>query len=122
MNALSWIAVFIGGGLGSLLRFGMSHMFRNLDVSTTVWATFSSNLIATGILGWVVFKLTTDSYSPTYFFLAVGLCGGFSTFSTFSMETVQMIRDGQIGLATFNVIGSVLACIFLLLILSKIWK
>lgn len=122
MNWTSAIAVFIGGGLGSLLRFAISAAFRNFDVQTMVWSTLTSNVLASAFLGWVVFKLAPITASPLYFLLAIGFCGGFSTFSTFSLETMHLIREEQMGLALFNVLASVSICIVLLFFLSKLLK
>lgn len=122
MNWTAWLLVFLGGGIGSVLRFSMSLVFKNMETAHMAWATFSSNLVATGILGWVVFKIASPAGSSLYLFFAIGLCGGFSTFSTFSFETVGMLREGHYGIAAINVMGSMAACIILLIILSKIWK
>ncbi|MEQ9187449.1 MAG: CrcB family protein [Cryomorphaceae bacterium] len=122
MSWTSAIAVFIGGGFGSLLRFAISAAFRNFDVQTMVWSTLTSNILASAFLGWVVFKLAPLTASPLYLLLAIGFCGGFSTFSTFSLETMHLIKEEHMGLALFNVLASVSICVVLLFFLSKLLK
>ena len=63
MNWLSITAVFLGGGVGSLLRYGMSALFRSLEVQTLALATISSNVIASALLGIVVFRINPSVIS-----------------------------------------------------------
>ena len=119
MNWLSITAVFLGGGVGSLLRYGMSALFRSLEVQTLALATISSNVIASALLGIVVFRINPSVNSPLFLFLAVGLCGGFSTFSTFSLETLQFFRNGQIMWGVANILVTVIVCVLIMYILSR---
>lgn len=107
-----WLAVFLGGGIGSVLRFGVSRVVK-LMVPDAVfpWATLISNLLATALLAWLVLRLQLHQPGREHWqaLFAIGLCGGFSTMSTFSMENHQLLRDGQYGFAVANVLITVTA-------------
>jgi CrcB protein len=117
---MNWLAVFIGGGLGSALRYLLSIGLNRYGILP--WGTILANLLATLILGVVVFyfgeKLGRQS-TGLFVLLTIGFCGGFSTFSTFSMEVFQLMRDGQFGYAIANVAISIIGAI---LILYFLWN
>ena len=119
---MSWFMVFIGGGLGSVVRYGISmfvlrHFQDNLPIATLVSNVFACLLLA------LVFSLNSDFQGVGGRLLklavVVGFCGGFSTFSTFSYETVQLIKNGNHLVAAGNVIISVAFCLILLYKLTK---
>ena len=92
--------VFFGGGLGSLCRYGIGKW-----MDTWTWnipmGTFAANMLACLILGLVMGQMMIKNDFPSSYklFLATGFCGGFSTFSTFSFENVELLRVGDIALA-----------------------
>ena len=116
---MNWLAVFIGGGLGSIARFGISRLFANLEITQFPIATFLANIIGTGILAVVIYKFVLPSTHWSFYFVAIGFCGGFSTFSTFSLETIQLLKNGQIVWAITNVAVSIIFCLVLVYLLSK---
>lgn len=105
---MEWLAVFIGGGLGSLARFAIARLLDS-RLYAFIWATPVTNLISCVILG-VLLGLLTKSAPGVRIFWMVGFCGGFSTFSTFTAETYQYVQEGQWFLALINIFGSVIIC------------
>lgn len=101
--------VFIGGGLGCLARFSLSQFVNHLIKSPFPFGTFMSNMLACTLLA--LFVLGAREYSEEHTWiqplLIMGFCGGFSTFSAFSYESVQLIDQGNILIAALNIVISI---------------
>lgn len=117
---MNWLAVFIGGGVGSILRYAVTGWAKSWPIHP-IAGTFISNILASLTLALVVFGVFKNITpgTPTYLFLAVGVAGGFSTFSTFSLENVMLIRNGDFYLAMINILANVLICFALIWFISK---
>ncbi|MFM7566229.1 MAG: fluoride efflux transporter FluC [Flavobacteriales bacterium] len=118
---MNWILVFIGGGLGSLSRYFISV---KLPYQGGIpWATLLSNLLASAVLGVILLVGKTDQ-KPEWLipFLGIGFCGGFSTFSTFSAESIQLLQQGNYLLFGLNLGLSLLGCLGVLYLLSFPFK
>ena len=87
-------SIALGGALGSISRFGISSLLNQ----NHPWGTLSANVMGSLILGGL-FATTKQgmlsSESPFFAFLAIGFCGAFTTFSTFSLEVFQILGDGK---------------------------
>ncbi|OAI39689.1 hypothetical protein AYO40_05570 [Planctomycetaceae bacterium SCGC AG-212-D15] len=105
------LVVMLGGALGTLLRYEIGEW-----VKTQPWAqggfpygTFFINITGSFILGaaaTLIFRLPPE-YAGWYAFVGIGFCGGYTTFSSFELETYNLIRDGSWRLALLYVVGSV---------------
>lgn len=106
------IAVFVGGGLGSVLRYAMTLWIPVTGQSYFPWATFLSNIAASFVLGLLIglgIKSSLDNRIPLL--LIVGFCGGFSTFSTFSNEVFVLLERGDYAQSICYALSSMVTCV-----------
>ena len=115
-----FLLVAAGGALGSMARFGLGLLAARLAPNAT-WpvGTFAANILgglAMGLLvGWLAFK--GGAHQETIrLFAAVGVLGGFTTFSSYSLEAVMMIERRDYALAAAYVVGSVVLAVVALFI------
>jgi len=108
-----FFAIFVGSGLGGLIRFGLSKEVDKWFNHHFPFGTFVVNILACFILGLVIgFAEHRQLLSPNVrLFLAVGFCGGFSTFSTFSNETLNLLQSGLYMTTILYIIASVSLCV-----------
>ena len=105
--------VFFGGGLGSVVRYSLGKWINTQHRQDFPWGTLTVNVIACLALGLIIGLADHKQIiSPsTRLFWAVGFCGGFSTFSTFSQETLYLLQNGfNISLGLY-IIGSLVLCV-----------
>ncbi len=109
---LNVLAIFIGGGLGSLSRYGIAVLLRMYSMDFPI-ATLSVNIIGSLILGFAValFWNKAPMHDTLKLAITVGFCGGLTTFSTFSWETFDLIKQGDYLLAFLYTVVSVLVCV-----------
>lgn len=107
MNA--YILVGLGGAIGAMLRYGAGVSLGSLANGFPV-ATFAVNLagsIAMGLLIGILAKTTPQYQNEIRLFLAVGIFGGFTTFSSFSLDAFRLLERGDYLLAGLYILGSV---------------
>lgn len=106
---LNILAVGIGGFVGAVSRYLIGLIPVNETLQFPI-KTFGINILGCILIGILaVMAAKNDSINPhMMLFLKVGLCGGFTTFSTFALETGDLIKAGNTGLALIYVLGSVL--------------
>ena len=106
-----FLLIFFGGGLGALCRYFVTTFFAGRFGNFPA-GTFTANILGSFLMGLVLGILISRSSENFRLFAAVGFLGGFTTFSSFSAETFNLIQSGQIFFAAINVVGSVTAGIF----------
>jgi fluoride exporter len=107
MNA--YLIVFLGAGLGGVLRYGVNVAALRLLGSTFPYGTLTVNIVGSLIMGMLVgyFALKVDLDQTWRLFLTTGMMGGFTTFSAFSLETALLYERGTLGLTALYVVASV---------------
>ena len=104
------LIVALGGAIGSVARYGLSGLVHRHLSGTFPYGTLAVNVLGCLAIG-AVLRLTEDRLllGPTSrLFLAVGILGGFTTFSSFGYETMKLMQNRQMGMALLNVAGNVL--------------
>jgi len=110
------LLVGVGGALGAMGRYGAAVMFTRLGIVGFPWATMAVNIFGSlgmGILIGYLAHATPAWQAEARLLLAVGMLGGFTTFSAFSLDVVTLVERGQVanalGYAAVSVLASVLA-------------
>lgn len=109
-----YLLVMLGGAMGSAARYWCSGLVANLFGQTFPWGTLFVNVLGSLIIG--LFNTLTGPDGKLLVgtdarqFVMVGFCGGYTTFSSFSLQTLNLMRDGEFGWAGANVALSVLVC------------
>ena len=105
-----WLAVAVGGAIGSMLRYGIGQLTTNVLGTTPVLATFTVNVSGSFLLG-IFYTLYNDRLVTSIelrVLIGVGLIGGYTTFSTFSFETIRLIESGESIKAIANILTNLL--------------
>jgi len=110
---LKFVYIFLGSGLGGLIRFGLGRWINSWHNSNFPFGTFVVNILACLVLGFVVGLADNRQLISTEskLFWVIGFCGGFSTFSTFSNEALTLYQsDNHIVNITY-IVTSVIVCL-----------
>jgi len=103
---MEYLLVFVGGGLGATCRYLVTSLLAG-KLGSFPLGTFTANIVGSFVMGLVLGILVGKSSEHFRLFAAVGFLGGFTTFSSFSAETLNLLQGGQIFLAAANVLVSV---------------
>jgi CrcB protein len=112
---LPWLAVAAGGALGSVARFWMTGAVTSLTGPRFPYGTLLINILGSFVIGLVAGLTLTPArmgmHPDMRIFLMVGVCGGFTTFSAFSLQTLELMQTGDTLPALLYVIASVVLCV-----------
>lgn len=122
---INYILVSIGAAIGGAVRYGLSNYIQKNQSIIFPSGTLLVNITGSFILGIIMFYLNEKELisNELRLFLTVGFCGGFTTFSTFSYETIMLFRDSEIGLAILNIFLNLILCllgVYLAYLISKL--
>lgn len=102
------LVIFVGAGVGGLARYAVSEWIQSATGSGFPWGTLLINVTGSLLLTFAYGVLDGISAAPEWrAFLGIGVLGGYTTFSTFSFETMRLLQDGEWERALFYVLGSV---------------
>jgi CrcB protein len=108
---MAYIIVFLGGGIGAALRHGVNLAAARLLGSSFPWGTLTVNVVGSLVMGlmaaWFAFEGSPSQHWRL--FLTTGILGGFTTFSTFSLDTAVLYERGELGAAAVYIVVSVAA-------------
>jgi len=108
------LLVTIGGAIGTLARYLISVLTLPIN-SELPWGTIGVNVTGSFVIGFFgTLTLAHGRYAASEnirLFVMVGLCGGYTTFSSFSLQTLDLIRSGAIVRASINIVASVALCV-----------
>jgi CrcB protein len=118
-------AVALGGALGSVLRYWSNQWVYLIAGRGFPWGTLFVNVLGSLLIG-LLFAFFAGRPAPPIWraFLLIGVLGGFTTFSTFSIETALLLERGETGRALANALGSVIACVgaaYSGYVLARLW-
>ena len=106
-----WLLVGIGGALGSMARHGLNHVIHQRNLAATFpLGIFVINVFGSAVIGMFAGAIAGGRLAVSFeirTFLIVGLIGGFTTFSSFSLDTLALVRGGHLVAAMWNVLGQV---------------
>lgn len=115
MNIQLYLAVALGGALGTVARYGLSGAVANAFGETFPWGTLIINVTGSFMIGLFGALTGPDGRylvgSAARQFVMIGFCGGYTTFSSFSLQTLALMRDGEWIYAGWNILGSVVLCL-----------
>lgn len=114
---LNCLAVGLGGFIGAVVRYLIGFIPIKNPTSFPIH-TFIINIVGAFAIGCIVFAAAKNGHmdSRVILFLKVGICGGFTTFSTFSLETAELIKNGCVTVAVLYVVASVVLGVFVVML------
>jgi CrcB protein len=101
------LLIAVGGSLGAVARYSLSTYVLETVNSVFPWGTLVVNLSGSFLIG-VMVELFDEALVPTDYrsLMTIGFLGAYTTFSTYSLETVNLLRDGELKLASLNILAS----------------
>lgn len=110
------ILLLIGGAVGTLARYALAGFTHKIYLGTFPMGTLMVNLLGSLVIGFLWGISESRNISPNYrSFVFIGLLGGFTTFSTYALETMNLLRENEIRQALTNMVATNLLGLFLVL-------
>lgn len=106
------LAIAVGGGTGALLRHWVNHMIQSrygADFPLGIFLVNAIGCLTIGIVAGLIASARVHIGEAGRAFIVVGILGGFTTFSSFGLDTFTLARGGQLGAAAFNAVGQLVA-------------
>ncbi len=110
---INYLIVSLGAAIGGAFRYWLSGVIQKNLPASFPYGTLTVNVVGSLFLGIIIFIIDSRqmiSYQ-TKIFLTIGFCGGFTTFSTFSFETINLIKHSEFLLAFVNIMLNVILCL-----------
>jgi CrcB protein len=109
------VAIAVGGAVGAVLRFWLSTAVSTLVGGRFPYGTLAVNAVGSGLMGflYVLFYERMESNTELRAAILIGVLGAFTTFSTFSIETMALLEEGEYLKASLNVLASVVLCLII---------
>lgn len=121
-----FLTVALGGAIGAMLRYGAGRVAAQFTNAPGLHATFFVNIVGSALMGalvaWLIAREQTLSTHSIYLFLGMGVLGGFTTFSAFSLEVVHMLNAGESLKATAYALVSVVGAVMALFVAFHIMR
>jgi len=112
---ITWLVVALGSALGGMARYGVGLLAVRLVGASFPWGTLLINVVGSFVIGLFGALTLADGPMPASaelrVFVMVGICGGFTTFSSFSLQTVDLLQAGETAAVAFYIVASVALCL-----------
>ena len=114
-TATRYLVIGLGSAVGGMARYWCTGILARVLGETFPWGTFVVNVAGCAFIGWFAGATVPEGrwFVPSLArqFVMVGVCGGFTTFSSFGFETLRLVGDGQYAKAVANIVGSLVLCL-----------
>ncbi|MCH6257162.1 fluoride efflux transporter CrcB [Puniceicoccaceae bacterium K14] len=123
MDLKSIVFVGLGSFFGGSFRYVLSYVIDHKLESSFPWSILAINALGSFLIGFATALFTVFAWGrgePISLFVTVGMLGGFTTFSTFSLQTLKLLQAGQIAAAGLNVTLSILVCLLFVFLGMKL--
>ena len=113
MIRMNVLLVFVGGGIGATARYGLQGLIYRYSGAAFPYGTLAVNVLGCLVIGFLmsIFEGRIVINQSVRLFLAIGILGGFTTFSSFSYETMMLLREGSYGAGMVNIFGTMVSCL-----------
>ena len=110
---MTWFLVAIGGALGTLARYGISRFADSHPALGLPWGTLAANLLGSLLLGFIATRATGRTLWGVELqaVLGIGVMGGFTTYSSFNLETIRLFEEAGLGRAALYVGLTLICCL-----------